>query len=61
MILPFLDVGYADHYKFERLPRQIAHLIQHIFNENAISRGGVIDEHVRHSADELAVLNDRRA
>jgi len=27
---------------------QIAHLTQHILNENAVSRGGVIDEHVGH-------------
>ena len=32
--------------------------IQHIFNKYAVSRGGVVDENVRHSSDELSVLND---
>ena len=31
---------------------------QHIFNENAVARGGIVDEDVCHRADELAVLND---
>ena len=35
--------------------------VQHILNKNSISRGGIVDEHVRNRADELAVLNDRRA
>ena len=35
--------------------------IQHIFNENAVARGGIVDEDVCHRADELAVLNDGRA
>ena len=34
--------------------------VEHVFNENAISRGGVIDEDVGDSADKLAVLDDRR-
>ena len=33
--------------------------VEHIFDEDAISRGGVVDENVRHSSDELAVLDDR--
>ncbi len=33
--------------------------IQHIFNENAVSRGGIVDQHVSDRPDELAVLNDR--
>ena len=32
--------------------------VEHIFNENAVARGGGVDEHVRNRADELAVLND---
>ena len=34
---------------------------EHIFDENSVSRGGIVDEDVRHRADELAVLNDGRA
>ena len=35
--------------------------VQHILNENTVSRGGIIDQYVRDRSDELAVLNDRRA
>jgi len=35
--------------------------IQHIFNENAVAGGGVIDQHVGHGANELAVLDNGRA
>ena len=35
--------------------------IQHILNENAIPRGGIVYKHVRHRAHELAVLDNRRA
>ena len=35
--------------------------IQHIFNENAVSRGGIVDENVRDRADELTVLDNGRA
>ena len=35
--------------------------IQHIFNENAVARGGVVDENMGHSPHELAVLDNRRA
>ena len=43
------------------LPRQIAHLIQHIFNKYSVPRGGIVDEDVGDSSHELAVLNDWRA
>ena len=33
--------------------------VQHILNENAVTRDGIVDEDVRHRADELAVLYDR--
>ena len=36
---------------------QITHLIQHIFDENAIAARGIVDQHMRHSPHELAVLN----
>ena len=32
--------------------------IQHVFNENAVSRCGVIDQYVGNRADEFAVLDD---
>ena len=35
--------------------------IQHVFDEDAISGGGVVDKNVSNSADQLAVLNNRRA
>ena len=40
---------------------QISHLIQHILNENSISHCRIIDEDVGDRADNLAVLNNRRA
>ena len=49
MILPFV------------LSRQVAHLIQHIFNEDPVARGGVVHKDMSHSAHQLAVLNDRTA
>ena len=33
--------------------------VQHIFNEDAVTRCGVIYKHVGDGADQLAVLNDR--
>jgi hypothetical protein len=37
------------------------HVREHIFNEYSVPRGGVIDQHVRHRADELAVPDDGRS
>ena len=34
---------------------------EHVLHEDAVAARGVIDEHVGNSADDLAVLNDRRA
>ena len=34
---------------------------QHIFNENSVARGGIVDEDVGDSSYELAVLDDGRA
>ena len=53
MILPFC-VRSA-------LPRCLRHVLRHILNKDPISRGGVIDENMRHRSDNLAVLNDRAA
>ena len=35
--------------------------VQHILNENAVARGGIVDHNVRHRAHKLAVLDDGRA
>ena len=43
------------------LPREVAHLIQHILNKNAVPRSGIVDEDVCDSSDKLAVLDDRAA
>ena len=51
---PFPNVG-AD------IIRPLGCCIQHIFNEDAISGGWVVDQDVGHSADQLAVLDDGAA
>ena len=38
-----------------------ARCAKHIFDENAVARCGIVDENMRHSTDELTVLDDRRA
>ena len=35
--------------------------VQHIFNENAVARGGIVDKNVGHRAHQLAVLDNRAA
>jgi hypothetical protein len=35
--------------------------VQHIFNENSVPRGGIVDEDMGDSPHELSVLNDRRS
>ena len=49
---------FRNDIAFFVLPREIAHLIQHIFNKNSVPRGGIADEDVRDSSHELSVLND---
>jgi len=34
---------------------------RHILNENAVSRGGIVDQHVGDGTNQLAVPDDRRA
>ena len=55
------QTDFRNEIAFWFLCRQLAHLIQHIFNKYTVSRGGVVDEDVGDSAHELAVLNDRAA
>ena len=52
MILPF---------KLRRLRHRHLRGVEHIFNENSVAGGGVIDEHVRYRSHDLAALNDGRA
>ena len=52
MILPFA---------LRRLLHRHFCRIQHIFNENPITRCGIVDENMRHRSHELAVLDDGRA
>ena len=52
---------FRNDIAFFVLPREIAHLPQHILNEYSIPRGGVTDQHVGHGAYQLAVLDDGRA
>ena len=40
------------------LPRQKRHIDQHILGEDAVARRGIVDQHVRHRAHELAVLDN---
>ena len=53
--------SFRNDIAFFVLPRKVSHLIQHIFYENAVSRCRIVDQHVGHRADKLAVLDDRRA
>ena len=43
------------------LSRHHRHIDQHVFKEDSVPRGGIVDQHVRDRADELAVLDDGRA
>ena len=52
---------FRNDIAFFVLPREIAHLIQHIFNKNSVARGGIADEDVSDRADEVPILNDRAA
>ena len=52
MILPFY---------LRRLLHRHLRLVEHILNENTVARGGIVDQLVGYRADQLAVLNDRRA
>ena len=58
IFIDFRTVGDAGPYNFllRRLLHRHLRRIQHIFDKNAVSRGGIVDEHVGHSSYELAVL-----
>ena len=43
------------------LPRQERHISEHVFGENAVSRGGIVDQDVRHRTHNLPILDDRGA
>ena len=40
---------------------QLSHLVEHIFNKNAVPRGRIVDENVGHSSYQLAALKDGAA
>ena len=68
MILPMTichreDFSYCsvDVIADTRTPAFLCCRVQHIFNEDAVAHGGVVDQYVGHGADELAALNDRTA
>ena len=68
MILPMTichreDFSYCsvDVIADTRTPAFLCCRVQHIFDEDAISDGGVVHKDMGHRTDELAVLNDRRA
>ena len=44
---------------FSFSPQRLWHILEHIFNKDAVARGGVADQHVRHRANEASVLQDR--
>ena len=44
-----------------RHPRRHGHIGEHIFHEDPIAARGIVDQDVRHRADDLAVLDNRRA
>ena len=43
------------------LSRHQRHIDQHIFEEDPVARGGIVDQHMRNGPHHLSVLNDRRA
>ena len=40
---------------------QIPHLCEHILYKNSVADGGIADQHVGHSSDQLAVLDNGAA
>ena len=68
MILPMTichreDFSYCsvDVITDTRTPAFLCCRVQHIFDEDAISDGGVVDKDVGDGAHQFTVLNDRRA
>jgi len=53
------QTDFRNEIAFWFLCRQLAHLIQHIFNKYTVSRFRIVDKHVGHRSHELAVLDDR--
>ena len=50
----------AGPYKVGFIMPVLWHLrgVEHIFNENAVPRGGIVDENMGHRSHELAVLDN---
>lgn len=65
MILPMTichreDFSYCsvDVITDTRTPAFLCCRVQHIFDENAVAGGGVVDQYVGHGADKTPVLNN---
>ena len=43
------------------LTNNLSRSIQHIFNENAVARGGVVHKDMGHGTHQFAILNDGTA
>ena len=52
---------FRNDIAFSPSPRQHRDPNQHIFKEDAVVRSEIVDQHVCHSSDELAVPDDGRA
>ena len=64
MILPFSFAGVGDVAPYSFLRRFMygrLRGVEHIFDENSVACRRVVDQYVRHSSHELAVLDDRGA
>ena len=72
MILPVLFAGgepppLRHHFCRDRRPRRsvlsqrLGDIGKHIFHKDAVARGGVADEHVRHGAHDAPVLQNGAA
>ena len=58
-VRPRETAGLPYGVRLRRLRHRHLRRVQHIFNENTVARGGVVDEHVGDRSDELAVLDYR--
>ena len=65
MITAFLFIiSYSSeigNIKRAAICRPLCHRIQHIFNKDAVAHGGIVHQHVGHSTDEFAVLDNGTA
>lgn len=48
-------------FRLDSLYVILACCVQHVFNENTVASGGVVNKNMSHCAHQFAVLNNRRA